>query len=66
MNITIDHLVRDKIQPAEEKQRRALIEHAHQFGHFGQQEVFMKLWNDGYWWKKIRDDIADVLGNCIS
>ena len=62
--LTIDHLVRDKKQPTQEGERRSLIELAHRFGHFGQHEVFLRLWQDGYWWKNIRKDIADVLAEC--
>ena len=45
-------------------QRHELIVSAHLFGHFGIQAVFNKLWQQGYWWPKIRNDIQQELSNC--
>ena len=64
VTLTIEHLIRDKRQP-EEGERRSLIQRAHEFGHFGQQEVFLKLWNKNYWWKNMRQEIADALADCM-
>lgn len=63
--LTRDHLVRDKKQPPSAGERRSLIDRAHKFGHFGGQALFMKLWNDGYWWKNIRKEISEVISECM-
>ena len=62
--LTVEHLDRDKTMPASEGERRSIIESAHQFGHLEQQEVCMKVWNDGYWWREIRRVIANALSEC--
>ena len=61
---SVQHLVRDKVEPAGERERRTLVERAHNFGHFGEQAVFKKIWHDGFWWKNIRQEIADVIADC--
>ena len=43
----------------------ALIETAHLFGHFGQKAMFMKLFEDGWWWPDMRKDIEVVLSSVI-
>lgn len=64
-HMTMDHFLRDKKQPESEERKRELIEQAHSFGHFGSQEVFRKLWNDGWWWPKMRDEILTELSSCM-
>ncbi len=40
--LTVDHLARDKKQPAEEGDRRSLIERADFLGHLGETAIFKK------------------------
>jgi hypothetical protein len=47
-------------------ERMKLIEKAHLVGHFGREALFKKLFNDGYWWPKMRSDIEEVLRDCDS
>lgn len=49
--LIVKQLYRNENAPPTEEGRRSEIEHAHNFGHFGEQEVFKKLWHKGYWWK---------------
>lgn len=62
--LTVQQLYRNKKAPPTEEGRRSEVERAHNFGHFGEQEVFKKLWNKGYWWEGIREDIKKELSNC--
>ncbi len=62
--LTVKHLIRGKKEPEKEGDRRSIIDRAHQFGHFGEQEVFKKIWHDGYWWENIRADIKEALSTC--
>lgn len=56
-NITVAQLIRDKTAPETIEERMRLINRAHRFGHFGEIEVFKKLWYAGYWSENIRQDI---------
>ena len=44
--------------------RIPLVETAHAFGHFGRDAIFAQLYNDGYWWPQMRNDINTVLHEC--
>jgi hypothetical protein len=50
-------VVRGKKHPASKTERSELIHKTHALGHFGLQQVFLKLWHEGYWWPNIREDI---------
>ena len=56
-------LMKGKSVPVVER-RRDMIQQAHLMGHFGLQQVFLKIWHDGFWWPKIREEIAETLGSC--
>jgi hypothetical protein len=45
-------------------ERKQLITNIHLHGHFGVSAMFNKLWHQGYWWPRIRDDIQAVLVDC--
>lgn len=63
-NMTVDHLVRDKNNPLNETHKMEILAKAHSFGNFGEHEVFRKLWKDGWWWSKMRDDIKAEISRC--
>lgn len=62
--LTRAHVIRDKTEPTTEAAKKAAIEKAHSFGHFGEQAIFQKLWHEGFWWKSIREDIRAVTSSC--
>jgi hypothetical protein len=33
-------------------------------GHRGEQQLFLQVWNDGFWWPDIRKDIKRLINNC--
>lgn len=45
-------------------ERAALIETEHLFGHFGRDHIYKSLYNKGYWWSNMREDILAILANC--
>ncbi len=45
-------------------QRRDMINIAHLHGHFGVSAVYNKIFHQGYWWPKMRDEIKEELINC--
>jgi hypothetical protein len=55
----------DKIAPDESK-REALVCAAHDDGHFGVEYVFVKLWDDGFFWPDMRQMIKEVCKSCTS
>jgi transposase InsO family protein len=57
-------LIRNKTTPATQDECDKLIQHAHLAGHFGKQQVFLKIWHDGFWWPGIRQDIDRIIGIC--
>jgi len=48
-----------------EAERPGIIRDAHLFGHFGQQAVFTRLWNEGIYWPTMRRDIKESLRDCL-
>ena len=54
---------RGKISPPI-AERLEMISKEHEFGHFGRDAIYKKLFMKGYWWEKMRDDIQLVLQNC--
>ncbi len=63
--MTVDHLVRDKKPPPTEGVKQDILARAHNLGHFGESEVFKKLWKDGWWWPNMRSDIKEELASCM-
>ena len=63
-SLTVAQVIRGKSAPTAEGERTRLIQRAHLFGHFGEQEIFTKLWNDGIWWNGMREAIKAELQNC--
>src|SRR6185437_8519053 len=62
-SFTVELERRGKRAPPE-AERIPLIERTHLLGHFGRDEMFKKLYADGYWWPKMRADIGTVLDEC--
>jgi hypothetical protein len=63
-SLLIEMEKRGKRSPNTEAERIELIQKVHQFGHFGVEAVFRRLYNDGYWWPAIRKEIQEQLRNC--
>lgn len=63
LDLQVELEKRGKIAPAEAS-RRELIEREHAFGHFGREAIYKKLYNSGFWWPKMRDDIQSVIAEC--
>jgi hypothetical protein len=55
---------RGKHCPPSEVERSELIKKAHLFGHFGREAIFRRLFNDGFWWPNMRNEIQEELNNC--
>jgi hypothetical protein len=43
-----------------------MLQEVHALGHFGKQQIFERIWNDGFYWKNIRKDIDVMISNCES
>ena len=56
--------LKDKEIPLHESERSKLVQDVHSLGHYGTQQVFLKIWEKGFWWPSIRDDIKECIGNC--
>ena len=52
-----------KIPQDDEKKR--LIQETHALGHFSIGTMYQKLWDQGYWWPKMRDDLKQHVHTCI-
>ena len=55
---------RGKIVPAFEE-RNKLLEQVHSLGHQGVESMFRRLWQQGYWWPKIREDLKQLVHSCL-
>lgn len=65
-SVAVEMERRGKTCPSTDEEKRALIESAHQLGHFGRDAIWKSLYQRGYWWLHLNRDIADVLANCDS
>lgn len=65
-NIVLEIFLRDKTSPDNAAACIEMIERAHSFGHFGEKSLFKKIWEDGYWWPKMREQIQDTLAGCAA
>jgi transposase InsO family protein len=54
---------RGKQIPSAEEQR-SLLTAAHAAGHFGEKFMFTYIDNRGFWWPRMRQDIAQVISKC--
>ena len=45
-------------------ERVPIIEKQHSKGHFGEKAIYRMLFNKGYWWPKMREDIKMVVQAC--
>lgn len=55
---------RGKRCPSSEMERSVLIQKVHSFGHFGREAIFRRLFNDGFWWPNMREEIQEEVNNC--
>lgn len=55
---------RGKRCPSSDDERSELIKDAHALGHFGREAIFRRLFNDGFWWPDMRNEIQEELNNC--
>jgi transposase InsO family protein len=44
--------------------RKNLMDSAHAAGHFGEKAMYAHIERSGYWWPRMRDDIATVIRTC--
>jgi transposase InsO family protein len=56
---------RGKTVPTAEE-RAAMIQRRHLLGHFSVETVTKELWRDGFWWPRMRQDIATHIGRCVA
>src|ERR1700685_494975 len=49
-----------------ENERTTMIEKNHLRGHFGVNKIFRSILELGFWWPKMRRDIADVIHGCTA
>jgi RNase H-like domain found in reverse transcriptase/Integrase core domain/Chromo (CHRromatin Organisation MOdifier) domain/Integrase zinc binding domain/Reverse transcriptase (RNA-dependent DNA polymerase)/Retrotransposon gag protein len=64
VDLQVELAKRGKRSPDSEEEKLKLIQETHLFGHFGQDAVFKSLYNKGYWWPSIRNQIDSELKNC--
>lgn len=55
---------RGKKCPDSEEEKVELIKKHHLYGHFGREGVFRSLFNNGFWWPHLRDDIKKEIATC--
>ena len=48
-----------------ENQKKQLIQQAHALGHFSTETLFRTIWNQGYWWPRMRNDLKKEVHSCI-
>ena len=67
--------VEEKLLLAQEKRgksvpsvtrQQALLQRAHAAGHFGEHAMRAYIDREGYWWPKMRADIAAVINDCVN
>ena len=56
---------RGKTIPASEEERIRLSEQTHALGHRSTESMFRRLWQQGYWWPHIRDDLRKLVRSCL-
>ena len=54
---------RGKKVPSAEQQRQ-LLEQAHAAGHYGEKAMYAHIDSEGYWWPRMREDIASEIRDC--
>lgn len=64
VDLQVELAKRGKRSPDSDEEKLKLIQETHLFGHFGQDAVFKSLYNKGYWWPSIRNQIDSELKNC--
>ena len=64
VDLMIELAKRGKKAPASTEEKAELIQKEHLFGHFGREAIFKALYNKGYWWPKMRDEIENAIASC--
>lgn len=64
IEIQLEAEQRGKVVPAMDE-RINLLEKAHAFGHFSVGTLVKQLWQDGFWWPKMRHDAKRIVDSCI-
>ena len=49
----------------EESIRAELVDKAHRLGHFSVETMYRTLWNKGYWWPGMRNQLKKAVLSCI-
>ena len=55
---------RGKVIPETEVKKAELLEQAHAAGHFGEKFMYKYMEERGYWWPRMRNDIANTIRDC--
>jgi hypothetical protein len=46
-------------------ERKQLLQQAHSIGHLSVEGTFRQVWEEGYWWPLIRQDIQAMVNKCM-
>jgi len=46
-------------------ERKKMIDSAHSLGHFSVEAMYRQIWNNGYWWPQIRNELKNAVYSCI-
>jgi hypothetical protein len=63
LNLLIELEKRGKKAPHVSR-RAKLVQDTHDFGHFGRDAVYNKIYASGFWWPTLRKEVHDVIVNC--
>ena len=64
MKLQMEAERRGKLVPKEEL-RQQLVQQAHAIGHFGVEHNFRRIWEQGYWWPTLRQELTAEVKACI-
>jgi hypothetical protein len=64
VSLAVELEKRGKTCPPTAAARAALIEREHLLGHFGREAIFKTIYEAGYWWPNMRDDIQSCIASC--
>jgi hypothetical protein len=66
IGLSRDQIIRNKSTPGSRTENLKMIEETHEYGNFGMQAIFMKIWHNGFCWPQIRDDIKALVDDCVA
>ena len=64
VDLAIELEKRGKRAPQDQAECECLINDVHRVGHFGVEATYRKLFNDGWWWPRMRQDINSLIKEC--